>query len=238
MNAAIAIVLFSTISGTLVWLVSMARRKEREKHFERKVQARKLGWSYDDQRAGRVDYRFSGAADGVAWQMWYDSDRGDRSPTPRAYWLSGNLRTPRLSLVIIGRRRYGLESGVVGRVLMGVVGGIAEAMTGRAAGSDKTSFYDSAIELPEGRPSFREHFAVVAAPDMPRGWVDDELQALLTTWTTTPRSFRSEDAVEINLGGDGLQVVVQRMPEEFTSWQHLARLGQHLAVQLIRAGAK
>lgn len=238
MQAGTAIVLFAAIAGALAWLVMFARRVERQKHFERKVQARKLGWTYDDRRSGRVDYRFSGAVDGIAWQMWHDSDRGDKSPTPRAYWRSSNLRTPGLSLVIIGRRRYGIESGVVGRVLMGVVGGIAEAMTGRAVGSDKPSFYDSAIELPEGRPSFRERFAVVAAPDMPRGWVDDELQALLTTWASATRSFRSEDAVEINLGADGLQVVVQRMPEEFASWQHLARLGQNVARQLIRAGAK
>jgi hypothetical protein len=73
---------------------------------------------------------------------------------------------------------------------------------------------------------------------MPRGWVDDELQALLTNWSAATRSFRCEDAVEINLGADGLQVVVQRMPEEFASWQQLARLGQHVARQLIRAGAK
>jgi hypothetical protein len=238
MKAGTAIVVFVAIAAALAWLVLMARRVERQKHFERKVQARKLGWAYDDQRDGRVDYRFSGAADGIAWQMWHDSDRGDESPKPQAYWRSSNLRTPGLSLVIIGRRRYGIESGVVGRVLMGVVGGIAEAMTGRAAGSDKTSFYDSAIELPEGRPTFREHFAVVAAPDMPRGWVDDELQGLLTTWASDTRSFRSEDAVEINLGSDGLQVVVQRMPQEFANWAHLAQLGQHVAQKLIRAGAK
>lgn len=238
MNTAIALVLSIAVAGTLAWLVLMVRRHERQKHFERMVQARKLNWNYSDQRAGRVDYRFSGVADGIAWQMWHDSGRGDESPTPRAYWQSSNLRTPALSLVIIGRRRYGTESGVVGRVLMGVVGGITEAMTGRTAGSDKPSFYDSAIELPEGRPSFRERFATVTAPDMPRGWVDEELQTLLTIWPSAPRSFRSEDSVEINLRADGLQVVVQRMPEDFANWRQLAQLGQHAAGQLIRAGAR
>jgi len=32
------------------------------------------------------------------------SDRGDKSPNPRAYWSSTNLRTRELALVILGRR--------------------------------------------------------------------------------------------------------------------------------------
>ncbi len=122
---------------------------------------------------------------------------------------------------------------------MGVVGGIAQAMSGREGGADKSDFYDSAIELPEGRPAFRQRFAVAIAPDMPRGWIDEELQSLLMSWSPAAGStFRSEDGVEINLRADGLQIVVQRMPEDFASWQHLARLGEHIARQLVRAGAQ
>ncbi len=74
---------------------------------------------------------------------------------------------------------------------------------------------------------------------MPRGWVDDELQSLLTNWpSATGTAFRSEDSVEISLLTDGLKIVVQRMPEDFASWQHLAQLGEHVARQLVRAGAQ
>jgi hypothetical protein len=52
------------------------------------------------------------------------------------------------------------------------------------------------------------------------------------------KDFRTDDSVEVNLRADGLQIVVQRMPEDFASWQHLARLGEHIAQQLIRAGAR
>jgi len=237
MKGILALTLIAAIAGLIFWLASVARQLERRRHFERRVQARKLGWTYDDQRAGRIDYRFAGSAAGIEWEMWYDSDRGDKSPSPTATWRSNNLRTPSLSLVIIGRKRFGLESGVVGRVLMGVVGGIAKAMAGHEVGSDKTDFYDSAIDLPEGRPLFRERFTVAIAPDMPRGWVDEKLQSLLTNWSSSAaKDFRTDDSVEVNLRADGLQIVVQRMPEDFASWQHLARLGEHIAQQLVQAG--
>ena len=238
MKGILALALVAAVAGAIYWLVHMARQLERRRHFERRVQARKLGWTYDDQRAGRIDYRFAGSAAGIDWEMWYDSDRGDKSPSPKATWRSNNLRTPSLSLVIIGRKRFGIESGVVGRVLLGVVSGIAQAMAGHGVGSDKADFYDSAVDLPEGRPLFRERFAVAIAPDMPRGWVDEKLQSLLMNWAaSSAREFRPDDSVEVTLRGDGLQIVVQRMPEDFASWQHLARLGEHIAQQLVQAGA-
>jgi hypothetical protein len=239
MKGLLALALIAAVAGAIVWLVFKASQLERQRHFERRVQARKLGWSYDDQRDGRIDYRFVGSGAGIAWEMWYDSDRGDKSPSPRATWRSNNLRTPSLSLVIIGRKRFGLESGVVGRVLLDVVSGIAQAMAGHGVGSDKTDFYDSAIDLPEGRPLFRERFAVAIAPDMPRGWIDETLQGLLMDWAPSlGKDFRADDSVEVNLRADGLQIVVQRMPEDFASWQHLARLGEHIAQRLIQAGAR
>lgn len=233
MNVALILVVFGAVAAGVAWLVLKGRRVERERHFDRRVHARKLGWTYDGERAGRIDYRFSSAADGVAWQMWHDSDRGDESPTPRAHWISTNLRTPELALVIIGRRRFELESGVVGQVLFGVVGGIAQAVSGREIGADKSTFYDGAIDLPVGGAAFREHFAVAVAPDMPHGWVDEELQSLLVNWPSNGHAFRGEDSIEVTLGADGLRVVAQRMPEDFAYWHHLARLGEHVARRLI-----
>jgi hypothetical protein len=236
MTTALVLTLFASVAGALTWLHLLQRARRRERQFERRVQARKLGWSYVDERDGRIDYRFAGASEGLAWQMWYDSDRGEKSPTPRACWLSANVRTSSLSLVILGRRRFGFESGMVGQVLLGVVGGIAQAMTGRGDGPDKSSFYGAAIDLQAGRPLFRERFAIAVSPDMPRDWVDDELQALLLRWPSAGgTAFRSEDGVEVNLGADGLRIVAQRMPEEFVCWQHLARLCEHLARNLIAA---
>jgi hypothetical protein len=234
MNAALILVVLGTVAAGIAWLVLRQRRIDRERHFDRRVHARKLGWTYDDARAGPIDYRFSGAGEGVAWQMWYDSDRGDEAPTPRAHWQSTNVRTPALALVIIGRRRFDLESGVVGQVLFGVVGGIAQAMTGADSRPDKSGFYESAIDLKEGSTAFRERYAIAVAPDMPRGWVDEELQSLLMRWPSkTGPAFRGEDSLEVTLGAGGLRVVAQRMPEDFAYWQQLARLGEHLARRLI-----
>ena len=222
------------VLGAVTWLVLRARRLERDRDFERKVHARKCGWTYDGQRSGRIDYRFAGTAGGIDWQMWHDSDRGDDSPTPRAYWTSANLRTPGLALVIIGRKRFQLESGTVGRLLMGVVSGVAQAVTGHEGQVDKAEFYESAIEITVGRPAFDERFTVAVAPDMPRAWVDSELQALLLDWpsTATSRMFKAEDSVEITLRADGLKIIVQKMPQDIAHWRHLARLGEHLARHL------
>jgi hypothetical protein len=128
------------------WLSRLANRKEQDRTRCR----RKLGWKYDDTRGGRIDYRFAGSERGVDWSMWYDSDRGDKSPTPKATWSTANIRTPELSLVIIGRKRFQIESGAVGRILMGVVSGVAQAMTGSLAHADKAEFYESAMTLEEG----------------------------------------------------------------------------------------
>ena len=222
------------VLGAVTRLILRGRRLERDRDFERKVNARKSGWTYDGQRSGRIDYRFTGCAVGIDWQMWHDSDLGDDSPSPRAYWTSSNLRTPGLALVIIGRKRFQLESGTVGRLLMGVVTGVAHAVTGHEGQIDKAEFYESAIEIKVGRPAFDERLTVAVAPDMPRAWVDDELQALLLEWpaTGTSRMFKSEDSVEITLRADGLRIIVQKMPQDIAHWRHLARLGEHLARRL------
>ncbi len=201
------------------------------------MKARKAGWTYLGMRDGRIDYRFSGATRGIEWSMWYDSDRGDKSPTPKGYWQSTNVRSAFLSLVIIGRKRYLMESGTVGRLLMDVVGGLAQAVAGETKDSvrvDKSEFYESALVLEEGRPAFRERFAVAVSPDMPRGWVDEELQALLLEWPKTSGgvTYRSDEKVEITLRPDGLRIVAQQMPQEFVFWNHLARLGEALAERL------
>jgi hypothetical protein len=228
---------FAAVVGGIVWLVIRGRQLEKQADFDRAVRARKLGWDYDGSRDGRVDYRFAGRAGGIAWSMWYDSDRGDDSPTPKAYWRSDNVRTPRLSLVILGRRRHALESGMVGRLLMGVVSGIAAAASGREGAPDKVEFYESAVLIEDARTAFQQQFAVAVTPDMPRGWLDEDLQQRLLRWPAGGASsaFKPEDAVEINLGPGGLSITVQKMPDGMAHWQHLAELGQQLAARLARA---
>jgi hypothetical protein len=228
---------FAAVGGGIVWLVIKSRQLEKQADFDRAVRARKLGWNYDGSRDGRIDYRFAGQEGGIAWSMWYDSDRGDDSPTPKACWRSANVRTPRLSLVILGRRRHALESGMFGRLLMGVVSGIAAAASGREGAPDKVEFYESAVLLEGARTAFDQQFAVAVTPDMPRGWLDEDLQQRLLRWPAGRGStaFKPEDAVEINLGPGGLSITVQNMPDGMAHWQHLAGLGQQLAARLAHA---
>lgn len=237
MSGVAAFALVAAIAGGLGWLVVKDRQREKRADFDRAVRARKLGWRYDGTRDGRIDYRFAGGRDGIEWTMWYDSDRGDRSPAPKAAWLSGNLRTERLSLVILGRRRHALESGTVGRLLMGVVTGIASAAAGRDAAPDKVEFYDAAVLLDEGRDGPDERLVVAVAPDMPRDWLDDDLRRRLTKWPAGRGAggFRPAESVEVTLGPGGLSITVRKMPTDMAHWRHLAELGEDLARRLAAA---
>lgn len=237
MSGVAAFALVAAIAGGLGWLVVKGHQLEKRADFDRAVRARKLGWRYDGTREGRIDYRFAGGSGGIEWSMWHDSDRGDRSPSPKAVWLTGNLRTERLALVILGRRRHALESGTVGRLLMGVVTGIASAAAGRDAAPDKASFYDSAVLLDEGRDAPDERLAVAVAPDMPRDWLDDDLRRQLVKWPAAgdAHGFRPAEAVEVTLGPGGLSITVRKMPTGMAHWQHLAELGDELARRLAAA---
>jgi hypothetical protein len=233
---ALLLLLIAAFGGAGIWLIAHSQQLRKNRELDRRIQTRKLGWGYDATREGRIDYRFSGGAQGVAWSMWYDSDRGDKSPMPKSCWQTNNVRAPRLSLVIIGRQRYQIESGIVGRILMDVVTGVAHAIrhdegTYRA---DKSEFYESAVTLDEGRAAFRERYVVAIAPDMPRGWLDEELQKLLLDWPRPRRGgrYRGDQRVEATLDQSGLRVTAQQMPEDFEFWNHLARLGEALAQRL------
>jgi hypothetical protein len=235
LQAFLIVTVMAAAIGGGAWLFTYNRQLQKQRHFDRKIHARKLGWAYDGERDGRIDYRFTGAAGGIEWSMWYDSDRGDKSPTPKAYWKSTNVRTPHLSLVIIGRKRYQMESGAVGRILMDVVTGVAQAVSGsREIHSDKSAFYESALLLEDGPAAFRERYAVAVAPDMPRGWLDEQLRALLLKWPTPKHgaAYRGDEKIEVTLRPDGLQIVAQPMPEDFAFWNHLQQLGEALARKL------
>jgi hypothetical protein len=117
---------------------------------------------------------------------------------------------------------------------MGIVSGVTTAVSAKQGGPDKSEFYESAVPLEEGSPAFRERFAVALAPDMPRGWLDDELQQRVMDWPAGRggRTLRPEDVLEVNLGPRGLSITVQKMPDDMAHWQHLAALGEHLAARL------
>lgn len=232
----VVVTIFVVVIGAFAWAVRKGGQIQRRLDAERRALARRSGWAYAGERDGDVDYRFTGDDGGVAWQMWHDSDRGDRSPTPEAYWHSDNLHAPQLSLVIIGRRRYEMESGAVGRVVIGVVAGVAEALTGVEGRMHKAGFYESAVEASGLPAAFRERFAVALAPDMPRDWIDESLQSLLLRWPAGGAArFASDDAVEVTLNERGLRITVRRMPQDAACWKHLAQLGEHLAQRLARS---
>ncbi|MGH6608752.1 MAG: hypothetical protein ACRECQ_00700, partial [Burkholderiaceae bacterium] len=65
MEALFVLTVFAFLIGGVGWLLVKHRERQKQQDFERKVQARKLGWSYDGSRDGRIDYRFAGGGDGV-----------------------------------------------------------------------------------------------------------------------------------------------------------------------------
>ena len=55
--------------GGVAWLISYNHRLQKQQHLERRVQARKLDWTYSGERDGRVDYRFAGAGGAIEWHV-------------------------------------------------------------------------------------------------------------------------------------------------------------------------
>lgn len=236
MGGLIAVLALAGLAGGLVWLYRHEQSRRTQQDAERYVLARARGWRYAREGAGDVDFRFAGESDGVAWEMWFDSDRSSKGNgrRPRAIWRSANLRSAELALLITGRRRYEVESGTFGRLALGAVGALAGALSGRAVALPRQAFYEYAVENEEARGALRERFAVLQSPRLPPGWLDVPLQAMLRQW---PDSARGEPALEATLGPDGLQLEARGVPADAAFWQRFGELGLALAQRLARTSA-
>ncbi|MGH6622692.1 MAG: hypothetical protein ACREBN_01915, partial [Burkholderiaceae bacterium] len=47
------------------------------------------------------------------------------------------------------------------------------------------------------------------------------------------RQYDPANQLEVTLRADGLQIVAQKLPQDFVHWRHLARLGEALAQRLV-----
>jgi hypothetical protein len=237
MNGVAIMVGLAALAAGCVWLYPREGGRRSRQDAERYVLARARGWHYQREGSGDIGYRFSGETDGVAWEMWLDRDRskGAGSRRPRMIWRTGNLRTAELSLLIIDRRRYDLESGAFGRLAMSAMGEIAGALKGRQVRPQRESFYERAMERDGGNAAFRERFAVLQTFSLPGDWLDEALQTRLQRWPGHgARRSRADASFEASLGPDGLQIEIRGTPTD-TAWQSLGELGLALSQRLARA---
>jgi len=137
MAALLAFVVLAPSGGLLVWSPTPRRTNSSARDLERKVLARKEGWHYDGQRRA---HRLPFTAVPMVSTGRCGTTATARQVAESACLLSStNLRTRELALVILGRRRYQMESGPAGRLIIGVVSGVAQAMTARTARASPTS---------------------------------------------------------------------------------------------------
>ena len=212
------------------------RRNEQERRQQpvRERRARELGWRYDGTPDGDIRYRFEGyTADSLRWTMKFDSDAGSSSSTPKLLWQTSGLKSQRIELML-GSRSYveGLTSGAGRKVI-----GAANFVLGRLVGGslqDMGEFVAAAKVVSSGRGA-AEGFAVASRDGAlaRRLLHDPELSRLLTSWPREmPKGFVPARSVSAQLDREGLKLTVNIDGPPMAVCEHLAKLGEALAVRL------
>ena len=195
-------------------------------------------------QAQDIPFEFDGTVAGAGWRMWYDNDRrsntgGSSSTMPTAVWHCAGLNTAHLSVMILPRWQYKVESGRVVGAIESAVGLFVSAVAGTDGHDSRQAFFQRAVQIKGSRPGFDQAFVALAGPEAPHGWLDDNIQALLMQWPAPiGRPSTAGFAIDARWDADGLRLTFLRPPECWPFWDQFGRLGQALAAQLVQARAR
>jgi len=244
---------FSAFVGFFIWLIRLNRllTEKRNQRFE--VFARNRGWQfipnaqYSSIVAGTarteeddIAFTIEGRSEVFGWRMWYDTSHrfdlsSDNRPSaiPFAVWACDSICARELTLMILPRWQYRIETSRI----FGAIASAASAFVAAVAGVDdhdsSQRFFQRASQLKSTSPGFEDAFVVLTGPDVPRNWLDEELQVLLVRWPKGAASTRLE--LTATLGSKGLRIVFQRpIVDSWPFWEQFGRLGQGLALRLVR----
>jgi hypothetical protein len=261
MGILLFVLVAAAFAAGVFWLVRKNRQITEQRNLLFSVQARHAGWRFELNPAWRsadvmtsaeggvpprseeedIEFSFEGAVSGWPWRMWHDSGRryrtGNESSMPTAAWNCDELRTPQRSLMILPRWKYRFESGRIVGAIEGAVNlfarAIAEQMGREASGDTRQAFFKRAVEIKGTLAGFDSAFVVLAAVELPGGWLDESLQALLLRWPVAGNPAGRGPAIEAQLGPDGLHLSFQNPPSQsWPFWEQFGRLGSTLAERL------
>ena len=257
MNPFLFALLFAAFIAFAVWLIRknsqiVAERNQRLEsearqhgwHFSRNPGYRQVDVSVDDVRIRRtspddVEFTIEGRIQDVPWRMWYDTGRRFDTSTSSsgsdasAVWACDGVRSRELSVLILPRWQYRIESSHA----FGAVAAVAKAAFTLGDADERDSrqrFFTRALELTGTDPGLHNAYAVLVGRDVPHDWLDQEIQSLLLHMPK-PLTLTNTSLVA-SLGAAGLRIDFQRPNvESWPFWEQFGRLGQALAQRLVRS---
>ena len=241
-------------AALVFWLIRKNRQLTERRNEEFEEQADRLGWRfarnpqystliqssdspYVRNEEEDIAFEIEGNTNGRDWRMWYDTRRrlSTDHPTPFALWTCESVASQDLSILILPRWRYRMESGrVVGAMVSAVTA--AADVVGADVHDTRQGFFKRAMEFKEVRPDFAETFVVLLNPGMNAAWLDEVLQATLLRWPKNTAGPRQPGIpLEASLGANGLRLEYSHPPYDvWAFWAQFGGVGTTLLTRLAR----
>ena len=254
MAPALFILAFVALAGLVVWGIRRGGQIMEQRNSQFAAEAERLGWRFEENpEFGRVrvvtslpgplppepDQQFfiAGSAQKMPWRMWYDT--GSRYLTnpgevrPEAaigYWLCEARRAPQLSVLIIPRWQYKIESSRT----FGALAKVAKVFLRPDAAAERDSrqaFYPHAVEVHTSNARVHDTYAILSTPDVPQTWLDSTVEELLLS---VPKSrFLTQTCLIASFGAHGLRMEFNCPDaDSWTFWRQFGHLGETLAKRL------
>ena len=245
---------FLALAGLVVWGIRRGGQIMDQRNSQFATAAERLGWQFEENpEFGRVrvrtslpqplrpepdqEFYISGSAQGMPWRMWYDT--GARySTTPGevrpdsaiGYWLCEAKRAPELSVLIIPRWQYKIESSRT----FGALAKVAKAFLRPDATAERDSrqaFYPHAVEVHTSNARLHDTYAILSTPDVPQTWLDSTVEELLLS---VPKSrILTQTCLIASFGAHGLRLEFNCPDvDSWTFWRQFGHLGETLAKHL------
>ena len=248
------VLLFALVLGGFGWVLYQGHRLLKAQDEARTLLALRRDWRYESGQP--VNFTFRGQAQGWDWWFEYTTEGRGKKTHRSAHWCAPALRAPRLSWLVLGRRRARGEGGLAAQFLGGL---LSMRLPGEAAGvDDRQSFLQHARELPVA--ALKEHFAVLFLPGVATPAVDDEIARRLLRWPAAAGSsgrgtqmritsgaggvrmdrrsrggFAPADQVELRWDSQGLHIYLHEPPAEAHVCEHVIELGLALLARAATA---
>lgn len=255
MGPGLFIFAFVALAGLVIWGIRRGGQLMAQRNSLFAAEAERLGWRFEENpEFGRVRIRnplpgalpaepdqeffIDGKAQGMPWRMWYDT--GSRYSTPSegvkpaetaiSYWLSEAKRAPELSVLIIPRWQYKIESSRA----FGALASVAKVFARPDAGPDRDSrqaFYPHAAEVHTSNARLHDTYAILSTRSVPQTWLDNTTEELLLS---IPKSrMLTKTCLIASFGVHGLRLEFNCPDvDSWAFWRQFGQLGETLAKRL------
>jgi hypothetical protein len=234
MDGLVGILAFLAFAGVLSALLLFAGRQQRRatqrealEAPRREAAARQRGWAYDGTREGDIAYRISGRTPGGhAWRLWYDTDAGSSSSSPKLVWRAASVASPRVEWHVVDR---------IGRKVFTGGAGLLKAGTRFFARFNDTArlyaeFLQDAQLVPLESAGEAGRYAVLCREPGAERIFDAEALRLLHDWPPFKPSYSAKDnCISISRDTEGVSLTCACDAPSIEVIEHAVALGSRVA---------